>query len=454
MDKNKRVKTTTSLWQRVWLILFGLFLTLVILEIGMRLSGIAWLSLQEYSNRLSLRKKGVYLIMCLGESTTGCGGNDAYPYQLEEVLNNSGIGVRFSVVNKGRPAKDTTEIVENLDKNINQFHPDMVITMMGINDDWDLAEQKERKKYWFSNMRLYKLAGRIFSSIHKGRNLDLFPERINSCEIPGGLNLSELSSQNRGNDNFRRSPASDKHMRAGKVFYDQGNYEMAAREFKKSIVLDYRDSLAYESLAASLVFDGKDNEALEVYNNQRKISPGNAMLYFDMAKVHLYRGEYDKAEISFLRALQLGKVQRYRDFGREKEAAYGALLFLSEIKNDEKSKSMYSKILDGLEEKYINAVTRDNYVKIRKTLQQRGIKLVMVQYAMRKLEYLKKMVDSSSDIIFVDNERLFKDAVMKSGFREYFADMWAGDFGHCTRKGNRLLAENIANTVLKEVFHK
>jgi len=32
--------------------------------------------------------------------------------------------------------------------------------------------------------------------------------------------------------------------------------------------------------------------------------------------------------------------------------------------------------------------------------------------------------------------------------------MFGGDFGHCTHKGNRLLAENIANVIFKEVFSK
>jgi len=32
--------------------------------------------------------------------------------------------------------------------------------------------------------------------------------------------------------------------------------------------------------------------------------------------------------------------------------------------------------------------------------------------------------------------------------------MFGGDFGHCTPKGNRLLATNIADVILKEVFHK
>jgi hypothetical protein len=58
------------------------------------------------------------------------------------------------------------------------------------------------------------------------------------------------------------------------------------------------------------------------------------------------------------------------------------------------------------------------------------------------------------EIIFVDNKKVFKDAVKKDGYNTYFVDMFGGDFGHCTVKGNRLLAENIANTILKEVFHK
>jgi hypothetical protein len=32
--------------------------------------------------------------------------------------------------------------------------------------------------------------------------------------------------------------------------------------------------------------------------------------------------------------------------------------------------------------------------------------------------------------------------------------MFAGDFGHCTVKGNTLLAQNIADVILREVFNK
>ena len=73
---------------------------------------------------------------------------------------------------------------------------------------------------------------------------------------------------------------------------------------------------------------------------------------------------------------------------------------------------------------------------------------------MRSIESLKKIFEGQTGVIFVDNERIFKDAVKREGYKEYFKDMFGGDFGHCTPKGNRLLAENIADVILKEVFSK
>ena len=74
---------------------------------------------------------------------------------------------------------------------------------------------------------------------------------------------------------------------------------------------------------------------------------------------------------------------------------------------------------------------------------------------MRSIAPLKKIFQGNErGIIFVDNEQVFKDGVKKEGTRAYFRDMFGGDFGHCTEKGNRLLAGNIARAILKEVFNK
>ena len=77
-----------------------------------------------------------------------------------------------------------------------------------------------------------------------------------------------------------------------------------------------------------------------------------------------------------------------------------------------------------------------------------------MQYPVRQLEPLKEIFEEYDGIIFVDNERIFKEALKKSSRTEYFEDMFGADFGHCTQKGNCLLAQNIADVIIREAFNK
>ena len=126
------------------------------------MGGFVILSLQEYGNRISLKEKEGYRIMCLGESTTA-GNEDSYPRQLEEVLNRANMGKRFIVINKGRPATNTIAIVSELENNLNKYRPDMVITMMGIND-WGRSIGYNNTFFtrYLQNLRIYKLVGLLW----------------------------------------------------------------------------------------------------------------------------------------------------------------------------------------------------------------------------------------------------------------------------------------------------
>jgi hypothetical protein len=108
----------TSFKQRMALITFGLILGIILLEVGLRIGGFVLLHLQERANQSSLRENGEFIILCLGESTTALGGENAYPRQLEKILNDRDIGSIFSVVNKGIAATNTTMIANLLAKNI------------------------------------------------------------------------------------------------------------------------------------------------------------------------------------------------------------------------------------------------------------------------------------------------------------------------------------------------
>ena len=64
------------------------------------------------------------------------------------------------------------------------------------------------------------------------------------------------------------------------------------------------------------------------------------------------------------------------------------------------------------------------------------------------------MLKPHGNTIFVNNENSFKEAVKAGNYNDYFTDIFGGDFGHCTTKGNNLLAGNIAKTILREVFNE
>jgi len=57
------------------------------------------------------------------------------------------------------------------------------------------------------------------------------------------------------------------------------------------------------------------------------------------------------------------------------------------------------------------------------------------------------MAGNDPRIIYVDNERLFKDALQRLDQNDLFEDMFAGDFGHCTPRGNRMLAQSVARAI-------
>jgi hypothetical protein len=114
----------------------------------------------------------------------------------------------------------------------------------------------------------------------------------------------------------------------------------------------------------------------------------------------------------------------------------------------------YRDALLRLRNKSYNPVTRNNYLRLKEVLDRRGIKLVCVQYPLRDVDDLKKMLEGQGGVVFVDNEKIFSEAVKERGYDQYFYDMFAGDFGHCTKEGNRLLAKNISDTILKDILKK
>ena len=140
----------TSLKQKLLLIILGVFLTFILLEVGLRIAGGIVLYLQERHNHLS-SNPNEYRILCLGESTTALGGEDSYPSQLEEMLNAQGRQMKFTVINEGRISTTSDYILKHLEGNLNTYKPQLVIVMMGINDYAYMHDPN--KTLWWENIK-------------------------------------------------------------------------------------------------------------------------------------------------------------------------------------------------------------------------------------------------------------------------------------------------------------
>jgi len=417
-----------SIGQKIALIIFGLFLCVVLLETGLRIGGFAFLSLREYRNIISIKKKGAYCVMCLGESTTAHGGDSSYPRQLEEVLNQRNLGIKFSVINKGRDGTNTGVIVSQLENDLNKYTPDMVITMMGINDGRDTVAYEDilikKVKLFLNSFRTYKLVKLLkLHIVNKTRELVIYKSKRDIA-----IQVNDLTPLN-DKEVLTKEPIEINHRayyaELERPYIELGVYYNTQREFAK---------------------------AEEILKKAIEINPRREEAYFELGVYYKEQRKFDKAEGVYKKIIEMYKKDL--ETNPDNHKACGFLAYCYEELGKHKLAEEYLKKANSIRLKYYNPITRHNYQKLEEILTKRGIKLVCVQYPVRSIEPLKRMLENAEGIIFVDNEAVFKETLRQASYDEYFTDVFGGDFGHCTAKGNRLLAENIADVILRECFNK
>jgi tetratricopeptide (TPR) repeat protein len=483
--------------QRIIPAFLGLFLFFAFLEIGFRLGGFILLSIQDHRNAQSIKQKGAYRILCLGESTTQA----QYPQFLEEALNQRNLGVKFSVIDKGSSGTDTPAILSQVESYLDEYRPDAVVAMMGCNDEGVRYYQNipEANTWLFRHCRVYRFCRIIYMHILNKKNKvglyglnrldpdekarELNPQNDSAYDGLGWFYLDQgkyLQAEDVLKKAIEFNPQNDNaYVGLGRFYRYQGKYLQAEDVLKKAIKFNPQNDNAYVELGRFYRYQGKylpaqealkkavefnpqndnayvelgwlyldQNKSLGVENAFKKateLNPQNDNAYLGLGGAYLDQGKFSQAEYALKKAIELNSIN---------DRAYGALLLLyAKIGRSDLAKS-YAKKANRLRLEYYSPVTVGNYRKLKEILDKRKIKLICVQYPMRNLEPLKVIFEQDQGVIFVDNESIFKEALKKSSYKEYFKDMFAGDFGHCTDKGNRLLAQNIADSIFKEVFGK
>ncbi|NLB35214.1 MAG: tetratricopeptide repeat protein [Elusimicrobia bacterium] len=562
--------------KRIILLLSGVLFSLMLLESGLRLGGFIRLSIQKTKNQMAIKEKGSYRILCLGDSTT----ENQWPPYLKEILNKEDLGIKFSVIDKGRSCTNSMHIMAELEDNISNYKPDMLITMMGANDGGYYSDITSIKPGTLKNLKIYKLFKMILLAI-KDRSREVqaatkedvgLAENISDAlnmkdQIENSLLISGKDSDKTYRDYgayFRAQQQYEEAMEylrkaieinsanglnyavMGQCFKDQGKYELAEKYFKKAVKLGSEDEWILGELAHCLKAQSKYEEADSYFKRLLQVNPMNDFAYCELGSCSKSQGKYkeakmffkeaievnpenstacnnlgfllmeqhkyDESEKYFRKALEIDKEDDWNyvglafcftDWGKHEEAescfrsaikinpeneyAYGGLgrscreqgrseeaerYLQKAIEIDPENETFYDqlglclksqgklkeaessfmqsrKITQTHGRKCFNPKTINNYIKLKKILDKNNIQYVCVQYPMWDVEQLKDIFKEESGIIFVDNKKTFEAAVNESSYFDYFTDAFAGDFGHCTPKGNKLLAENIAREILQ-----
>lgn len=425
--------------QKIFLIISGILFSILLVEGGLRLGGYIYLKYQESRNTRSIRQNGEYRILCLGESTTASGGRDSYPSQLETVLNSGSPGIRFSVINKGKPGTKTADILANLPGYLDDYSPNMVITMMGINDIGNIIPYSEDSDNPFTGFlkssRFRKLI--VMLSSHLKARFRKIPELVDSRTLRISEEDDRIVSDTPDTDEFTG------HIKLGDSYYKKKDYDTARKYYEKSLKIDPGDYMINIKLGLANGYAGRYEDVERYFLKARDINPKKIDAYIGLGRYYIYKKMYQQAESVYHEALKYNPMS---------ERLYGiiAILYKKQAKHD-LAETYFGKA-NAIRSHTFNPVTRDNYSKLVNIVLERGITQVAMQYPVRSIIPLKKMLGNNTGIIYVDNEKVFKDSISHGNYDEYFTDKFGGDFGHCTARGNMLIAANIANTVLEDII--
>ena len=431
----------TSAKQRIGLIILGILLALIILESGMRITGAMILLIQRSENELAGDAGDVYRILALGESTTAdhfSNTRNSWPRQLEIMLNNRSSEIKFKVFNEGIPGITTAFILSRLEENLEKYNPDMVITMMGVNDDgtnliYNDKSYKLSTKIAFlvEDLRTYKLTKLL---------LKVLENKINDIGIKK-TGLVKADEQSIKNDLYKEA---EDYFRLGLIYYKQGIFEQAEAMFFKALEINPEinpnDHKAYILLGRTYFKRGMLEESEEMLKKALEINPDFHKAYLDFHRTYP-NFHWAYIELGWTYQKQNRSAEDIEKFYRE-----GGFLFsVTNISDFE--------------------ITQYHYQQLYDVLKKRGIKYVAMQYPTLSVDTLKGIFRGYEDIIFVSNEDNFKKALGNAKYEDYFLDnvenftiygenpnfIFRGNYGHTTLKGTDLIAENLANVILKEL---
>lgn len=393
-----------------------------------------------------------YRILCLGDSFTqgiGAGRGEDYPYQLQKLLNNLGLAEKFMVINKGLAGQNSSELLAELEVNLNVYSPDLVIILTGMNDGFNahlhhLALGKTDLfslfKSWISTLRIYKLMAILCLSLEEGY-------QIHTKELAENKEIVGFKKDNSADDEeVNKLLLAKDYEKLVDVLINKMNQEniwkyinvakltnsprIIERVINRGIEISYGDPWLLLTLARFYSSELRPNKAEGIFEYILLKYPKNRFIRFAFAEFYISQKRFLEAKEIMLKEIKLhGKS----DWAQQ---------LISVCDNKGKNKYGRRNQNDVMFPYYI---TELNVAKIKKKIRDRGIDFIILSYPQGS----RISEDIIQDVFYVDNFRIFS----KMPERER-GNLLSVDNHHCNGSGYKVMAKNVLECMLKKVLPK
>lgn len=434
-----RARARASAWGKI----AALFVALAAgLELLMRLAGFVLSAPSDRRNEVRPEDAGELRILALGESTTADYFSDeagaAWPRRLERELRRAGVGAR--VYNEALGGTTSALIVTRLPEYLEKYRPQIVITMMGINDDPFLRYDdsfESRLSLSFSQIRLVKLGKWIADRIDAGSRCSIDWRPISRPEYYAFVERELASPEER--------TVAEVEKKLREQIPGDRDVALALTRFALKLRGDLNPNIDVTKSRAFI------DRAFDLYPYTHEVA------FFEL------NGSLpeDRCRQASLKLLECGRnlpddlLSEIAHCAQHDAVLAAEPLFRS--RNLLIARSEPVPRSENLQETtWTLSPTAQDYRILHEFLRRAGISHVAMQYPTLALDSLKayfrgadgRIEEPFRDIVFVSNEENFAQALKSRPYDEIFRDRYKGSWGHTAGAGHQLIAEAALKAVL------
>ena len=403
----------------------GLVFSLIILEISLRIVGFN----QKPNNEI---RDGEYTILCIGNSLTfgyGAPKGESYPDHLQALFD-ANTTFKVNVINQGKAAQNSAEVLRNLQKDIDTFEPNLIILRTGGPNGWNIHGYNQYYEREFGKLKgARKIASAVSEGLYKIKVFKLVR-----------LLTRDVKAQLRKN---RDSPTPASELPHSKIF----------EEIEEKILRQEGSYFNYE----------KTQNAIKVLTNCTGNLHEIPYCHYLLGKVYSINQEYEKAAREFMEGIKANPNFRGR-FGDENHNFYALKQVVNNIDDEQLTneikkftrKTGIEDILFSLDEHEKLQWAKSDIKEIVKIIKSNNVALLMQNYppptagGEREINNILREVAKEEGIPFVDIANILRE-MWKGGIskKEYHYVKYGKLDEHLNSKGYKLMATHLFKKIIE-----